>query len=301
VELPTITEPRPSAPETPVEGVVALDSARPLGVRSHGLTDRGRKRPGNEDQFLIADLGKALHICQSSFEQQAVHFSEPQGRLFVVADGVGGTAGGQKASALAVDVVEHVILDSLHCCHRGLGTDPTKCSPFEKALTQADSRVVSEGRDRPELHGMGTTLTLAYVTGRDLYLAHVGDSRCYLLRDRLLHRLTRDHTLVEDMMRRGLLTPEQAAHHGWRHVITNVVGGAEEGVEVEVHRLPLLPGDRMLLCSDGLSEMVPETEIQSILDIEAEPEVACRRLIERANERGGKDNITAVVVRFDEA
>ena len=282
-----------------VEADVPTNSQRPLAVHSAGLTNPGRRR-GNEDQFLIADLRKALHIRQSSVAQAPIHYSQPQGHLFVVADGVGGAAGGELASALAVDVVEHVILDALHCCHRDLRTDGSKGSPFETAVTEADCRLVSESRRRPELHGMGTTLTLGYVDCRDLYVAHVGDSRCYLLRDHLLHRLTRDHTMVDELVRRGVLTPEEASQHGWRHVITNVVGGSEEGVAVEVHSLPLSSGDVMLLCSDGLSEMVPETEIQSILDIETEPEAACRRLVERANECGGKDNITAVVARFAE-
>jgi protein phosphatase len=272
-----------------------------LAVESAGLTDRGRRRRGNEDQFLIAELGKALHIRRSSVAQPPIHYSRPQGHLFVVADGVGGMAAGDHASALAVDVVERVILDAMHCCHRGLGTDPSEGSPFTEAVTQADCRLMSESRLRPELTGMGTTLTLAYIACRDLYIAHVGDSRCYLLRDRLLHRLTRDHTMVDEMVQRGLLTPEEASQHCMRHVITNVVGGSEEGVTVEVHHVPLQAEDVLLLCSDGLSEMVPDTEIQSILDIEREPDAACRRLVERANERGGRDNITAVVARFAEA
>jgi protein phosphatase len=141
---------------------------------------------------------------------------------------------------------------------------------------------------------MGTTLTLAFVLENELFVAHVGDSRCYLLRGGLLYRLTRDHTLVAEMVRQGLLDPEEAARHNFRHVITNVVGGADPGVQVEMHELPLEAGDRLLLCSDGLTEMVPEEEILALLGGASDPAAACDRLIERANDHGGRDNVTAV-------
>jgi protein phosphatase len=158
--------------------------------------------------------------------------------------------------------------------------------------------VLAEAAQHPELRGMGTTLTLAYTLNDALFVAHVGDSRCYLCRHGILYRLTRDHTLVEDMVRRGALLAEEAAKHRWRHVITNVVGGDAREVKVEVHKVRLEAGDRVLLCSDGLTEMLPEEEINDILQAEAEPEQSCRRLMVRANEAGGKDNITVVVAQF---
>jgi protein phosphatase len=148
---------------------------------------------------------------------------------------------------------------------------------------------------------MGTTLTLAYTLNDVLFVAHVGDSRCYLSRAGVLHRLTRDHTLVEAMVRQGSLSAEEAAQHRWRHVITNVVGGDTAEVKVEVHKVHLEDRDRMLLCSDGLTDMLSEEEIKQILYTEAEPEQACRRLVTRANEAGGRDNITAVVTHFQVA
>jgi protein phosphatase len=172
---------------------------------------------------------------------------------------------------------------------------------FERALVEADERVRREASQRPELSGMGTTLTMAYVSGREAFIAHVGDSRCYLLREGTLHRLTRDHTLVEELVRRGLVRPDEAAKHSLRHVIVNVVGGNEAGVNVEARRVTLHPGDRLLLCSDGLTEMVPDGELQSILHLDKEPAWSCQRLIEMANNNGGKDNITVVVAHFDEA
>jgi protein phosphatase len=172
---------------------------------------------------------------------------------------------------------------------------------FQNALGHANARVLAEAARHPELHGMGTTLTLAYSLNDVLFVAHVGDSRCYLCRNRALYKLTRDHTLVEEMVRLGALSAEEAAQHHWRHVVTNAVGGDSANVKVEVHMLQLEAGDTVLLCSDGLTEMVPEKEINQILQAEADPEQACRRLVARANEAGGKDNITVVVAQFLDA
>jgi protein phosphatase len=271
---------------------------RCLAVRSHGLTDKGRVRSSNEDQFLVAVLTKVLQV-QSSLDEEDLHYSGPQGHLFVVADGVGGHAAGEKASALAVRTIEDFVLDTLHWCHRLSGTDQL-LADFRDALKRADENLFLAARDRPELRGMGTTLTLAYALGDELYIAHVGDSRCYLLRNNLLYLLTRDHTLVAEMVRRGVLQRDEAARHSMRHVVVNVVGGSDRGVQVEVHKLPLEVGDRLLLCSDGLTEMVKEEEVASILQAEPEPDSACQRLVATANENGGKDNVTVVVAHFGE-
>ena len=170
---------------------------------------------------------------------------------------------------------------------------------FREALSRADARLFEEVRRRPELQGMGTTLTMAYSLAGRLFIAHVGDSRCYLLRGGALHQLTRDHTVVGELVRRGLIPPENAAQHQLRHVITNVVGGDVPGLKVEVHKVALAPGDVLLLCSDGLTEMVADPEIAAILGQNADPRAACAQLIARANELGGSDNVTVVVARHD--
>jgi len=170
---------------------------------------------------------------------------------------------------------------------------------FRKALREASARIQAEASDHPELRGMGTTLTLAYSLNNELFVAHAGDSRCYLHRDGGLHRLTKDHTLVAEMVHEGILSANDALHHRWRHVITNFVGKhpAKGDVDVEVHKLPLEPGDTILLCSDGLTEMLSDEDISQILP--SEPEQACRQLMDLANQRGGRDNITAVFARFE--
>jgi protein phosphatase len=278
---------------------------RRLRLVCHGATHPGQVRPVNEDQFLIAALAKALQVLQTSLPDQEVQYSGPHGHMLLVADGVGGHAGGRYASALAVSAVEDFVLDTLNWCLRlryakgsasGAGN---LLAEFRKALEQADRRLFEEARLRPDLRGMGTTMTLAFCLDSDLFLAHVGDSRAYLLRDGLLHRLTSDHTLVQELVQRGALAPEEAEGHALRHVITNVVGGSEPGVNVEVHKLGLEPGDRLLLCSDGLTEMVPDGEILRALQADDDPAEVCRKLIDLANANGGRDNVTVVVARLE--
>jgi protein phosphatase len=275
------------------------DTLPPLCVRSFGLTDVGKVRANNEDQFLIAVLLKSLQVERTSLPQRKVQHSSDRSYLFVVADGMGGHAGGERASALAIDSVETFILETFRWFAQCKSQEQDKVLvDFQSALGLANARVLAEGVQHPELHGMGTTLTLAYSLNDVLFVAHVGDSRCYLCRHGILYRLTRDHTLVEEMVRSGALKVEDVAEHHWRHVITNAVGGDTASVKVEVHKVRLEGGDRMLLCSDGLTEMLPEKDISRILQTEAEPEQACRCLVACANEAGGKDNITVVVAHF---
>jgi protein phosphatase len=140
---------------------------------------------------------------------------------------------------------------------------------------------------------------MAYQLEAQLCVVHVGDSRAYLYRADELHQLTSDHTVVADMVRSGAIQQEEAAQHRLRHVITNVIGGNEAGVKVEAHAMEVKAGDRLLLCSDGLTEMVPDDAIAATLRAEPEPESACAKLLAQANEAGGRDNVTILIVRFD--
>jgi protein phosphatase len=142
---------------------------------------------------------------------------------------------------------------------------------------------------------MGTTLTLAFAMNWMLLIAHAGDSRCYLLSEGRLRQVTQDHTLTAELVRQGVLPPGGEAGHPFRHVVTNILGGDEPGVQVELHRLDLRPDDVLLLCSDGLTGMVPDGRIAFILREEPDPQRACERLVAEANLQGGKDNITVVV------
>jgi protein phosphatase len=267
-------------------------------VVAAGATDRGRVRDNNEDQFVIAELTRAMHIQASSLPQGQLLFgdSRVRGHLFIVADGMGGHKGGEEASALAIVSIEDFLLRALHWFFRLQGD--AVLNEFQVALRAADERVFSEAQRRPGLRGMGTTVTLAYVVGQVLYVVHAGDSRLYLLRGGELYQLTQDHTLVGELVRNRVIDPETASQHPMRNVITNSVGGDKPGVQPEVNRLQLLPGDTLLLCTDGLSEMVPDGEIADTLRHEEEPQRACDLLVVRANDRGGTDNITAVVAKF---
>jgi len=270
-----------------------------LRVDSHGVTDRGRARPANEDQILVAELTKRMRLHHSSLSQPDHVYGADSAHLFIVADGMGGHRGGKEASAMAVQLVEEFVVNALQWFFHLRGPEGEHLlEQFQTALQQADTEIYERAMRHPELWGMGTTLTLAFVLHTDLFVAHVGDSRAYLWRDGQLHQLTRDHTLVEEMVRQGMLSEEEAAHHRLRHVITNVLGGTEAGVRADVHRVELQPGDTVLLCSDGLTEMLSDDQIATLLASRLSARQACEQLVSAANDAGGKDNISVIVARF---
>jgi PPM family protein phosphatase len=275
---------------------------RRLTARSFGMTDTGKRRPANEDQFLIAELTKAMTIAHTSLRGPSSLTGDERGQLFLVADGMGGHAAGERASALAVAVIEQFTVNTFKWFLQDDEPGPeSAATEFAAAIKEADAAIISESEANPELQGMGTTLTLAYAVGPQLFVLHVGDSRAYLFRGGALQQLTHDHTVVAEMVERGELRPEQASQHRLRHVITNVLGGRQRGVRADAQVIDLHAGDGLLLCSDGLTEMVDANDITEVLSAEQEPERAARRLIELANERGGHDNVTVIVARFDEA
>jgi protein phosphatase len=217
-----------------------------------------------------------------------------------VADGMGGHQAGERASAIAVAAIEQFTLNTFRWFFAADSPGAQKVlTQFQSALSQADDKILEEAAGNPELAGMGTTLTMAFQLGPQLCIVHVGDSRAYVYRSGELHQLTRDHTVVAELVRSGAIQPDQVAGHHLRHVITNVVGGPHAGVKVEARAFELQAGDRLLLCSDGLTEMVANDAIAAALDAELEPEAAAKVLLAQANDAGGRDNITVVVVRFD--
>jgi serine/threonine protein phosphatase PrpC len=275
---------------------------RALAVKAFGITDKGRVRPSNEDQFLSAELTKAMRIWQTSLPEPKAQFGMERGHLFLVADGMGGHRAGEHASALAVVAIEQFTLNTFKWFFDSNAPEAQRVlTEFQKALRQADARILEEATEHPELGGMGTTVTMAFQLDTQLCVVHVGDSRAYLYGDDELYQLTHDHTLMAEMVRRGEIRPDEVAGHSLRHVITNVVGGVEVGVYVEAHALNVHAGDRLLLCTDGLTEMMTEDAIAAILKADADPETACTKLVAQANEAGGRDNITVLIVRFDPA
>lgn len=278
---------------------IIAPAERRLTVQSFGATDKGRKRPTNQDQFVAAQLTRTLQIEQSSLVQPGIRHADNSGHVFIVADGMGGANGGEHASALAIDSIEGFMLNALHWLLSLEGTpEQTVLHDFKTAIRQADAYVSAASRHDPSLRGMGTTLTMAYSVDSDLFVAHVGDSRCYLFRNGALMQLTRDHTLVQQMLENGLIGPEEAAHHQFRHVITNAVGGTHPGVHVEVHRAALQPGDAVLLCTDGITGMLGDEEIASVVRDFQSAQRVCEELITRGNDAGGHDNMSVILARY---
>jgi serine/threonine protein phosphatase PrpC len=239
-----------------------------LELQPFGLTDAGKVRQNNEDSMLVGD-------------------GEDE-TLFVVADGIGGFEAGEVASSLAVDVL------------RNLHPEET----FKAAIGEANRRILAAGRDDEKLSGMGTTVVAIRFGGTQreplAEVAHVGDSRAYLVRGGEMNPITEDHSLVAELVRSGDLTRDQAAEHPQKNLITRALG-ADEDVAVDTTVLPIDAGDRVLLCSDGLSDMVPETKISEILlGSKDDPEQAARGLLSAALEAGGNDNITVVIIDVKE-
>lgn len=284
------------------EAVTSLPSSTPiaLGVKAFGITDTGKVRSSNEDQFLIAELSKRMKVWQTSLPEPKLQVGEDRAHLFLVADGMGGHQAGERASAIAVAAIEQFTLNTFRWFFASDSPGAQKVlTQFQSALSEADAKILEEAAGNPELAGMGTTLTMAFQLGPQLCIVHVGDSRAYMYRSGELHQLTRDHTVVAELVRSGAIQPDQVAGHHLRHVITNVVGGPHAGVKVEARAFEAQAGDRLLLCSDGLTEMVTNDAIAAALDAELEPEAAAKVLVAQANDAGGRDNITVVIVRFD--
>lgn len=287
---------------TPKVAAPAPAPPPPLTVTAFGVTDKGKVRSMNEDQFLIAELTKAMRIWQTTLSEPKVQIGEERGHLFLVADGMGGHRAGERASALAVAAIEHFTLNSFKWFFGSDGHEAKRVlAQFQSAFVQADAQIAEEGAENPELKGMGTTVTMAFQLGPQLCVVHVGDTRAYLYRDKELHQLTKDHTLEAEMLQSGALQPGQTIGHRFRHVITNVVGGPEAGVKVEARALEVRAGDRLLLCSDGLTGPVTDDFIAATLEADVTPEAAAKTLMARATEGPASDNITLIVVRFEAA
>lgn len=280
----------------------AAGGSSSLAATSFGLTDTGRERRSNEDRFLVASPAGALWMPQENNHAGALGYSEIAGDLFAVADGIGGHTGGAQASALAIETVSTFFLSTLKWVFALGGPDALGDGMIEQmqaVLRRADGRIREEAAATPRLREMGSTLTMVYRYGLHLYIGHVGDSRCYVLREGQLHQMTHDHTVVGELLRQGLLSAEDAAHHAARHMITNALGGLTPDLQTEARRIRIRPGDVVLLCTDGLTDMTTEKEVAALLHYSPSPEEACENLVHLANDRGGRDNITVVVARFD--
>ena len=215
-------------------------SARPLTVKAFGITDKGKVRTTNEDQFLIAELTKAMRVWQTSLPEPKVQVGEEHAHLFLVADGMGGHRAGERASALAVVAIEQFTLNTFKWFFGSSDTEAQKVlAQFQSALSQADARILEESAEHPELSGMGTTVTMAFHLGAQLCVVHVGDSRAYVYRDGELHQLTQDHTVTGDMVREGAWVIAVGIN---RLDSGKLVGDVDASVAERAHAITPVPG-----------------------------------------------------------
>jgi len=262
-------------------------------VSVFGKTDLGRSRDHNEDTFLVADLSTGNASLQPEVRSHAIG---PRGSLFMVADGMGGAAAGELASAMAADLIYRHMATAW-------ATDPNQ-SPdqfafrMREAVELANGQIYSYARQHPEVRGMGTTVTAAGVFGRDVYLAQIGDSRAYLVRGAEAIQLTKDQSLMQRLVDAGELTEVEAEQSERRNIILPALG-PDPRVKVDLTHQPIRRGDTLILCSDGLSSVVRREEFAQLAREHDDLPALCAALIDLANARGGPDNITAVVAHFE--
>jgi protein phosphatase len=262
-------------------------------VTVFGRTDVGRTREHNEDAFVVADLSTNNATLRPEVR---THSAGGYGSLFMVADGMGGAAAGEIASEMAVKIV----LDELQ--RNWLTTPSTTEEQFVRALKNAtksaNEQIHTFAGSHPEFRGMGTTATIAGLLGDTLYLAQVGDSRAYLVRGGVVRQITKDQSLMQKLIEAGELTEEEAEQSERRNIILQALG-PEQTIKIDLTHQQLRRGDTLVLCSDGLSGQVSKDDIGRIVSSEPDLTVACKLLIDRANENGGPDNITVILARFD--
>src|SRR5437899_2426464 len=268
-------------------------SNKAIRVEVFAKTDLGRTRDHNEDRFLVADLTRKAASLQPDVRQ---HDIGPRGTLLVVADGMGGAAAGELASEMATDTIYAHLVKTWNAEDKA--TPERFAYRLKEAVEVANASIHAHAKAHPEVRGMGTTTTAAGVLNDHVYLTQVGDSRAYLIRNGQAVQLTKDQSLMQRLVEAGELTEEEAARSERRNIILQALG-PDPKVKVDLTYQDVRKGDILVLCSDGLSGQVKRDEIAEAIARERDLQTACDRLITLANERGGPDNITVVIARFD--
>src|SRR3954463_9993442 len=262
-------------------------------VSVFGKTDVGRTRDHNEDSFVVADLSTGNATLQPEVRQ---HVAGPRGSLFMVADGMGGAAAGEIASAMAT---EEVLKEMQRMWVEGVDRSPEAFArALKHAAKAANTRINSYAVAHPENRGMGTTATIAGLLQDTIYLAQIGDSRGYIIRDGVGIQITKDQSLMQKLVEAGELTEEEAEHSERRNIILQALG-PEASIKVDLTHQPLRRGDTLVLCSDGLSTQINRDQIAELVSGEKDLTQTCKKLIDAANAAGGPDNITVIVARFE--
>ena len=266
---------------------------KPTQIHVFGKTDLGRTREHNEDRFLVADLSRHHASLLPNVREHEVG---DHGSLLVVADGMGGAAAGEIASEMATDTIYAHMLKAW--TEEKEPTSQRFAYRLREAVEAANTKIHSYAKAHPEARGMGTTTTAVGVLGDHVFLTQVGDSRAYLIRNGTAYQLTKDQSLMQRLVEAGELTEEEAARSDRRNIILQALG-PDSRVKVDLTHQELRRGDVLVLCSDGLTGQVKKEEIGAIAGDETDLLAACDRLIALANQRGGPDNITVIIARFD--
>jgi PPM family protein phosphatase len=282
-----------------------LDRPRPPSARVEvdmaGLSDRGLVRSNNEDHFLTVRFGRYLETVETNLPTVDWFGREEEiGYALLVADGVGGHSAGEVASRMAITTLADLVLMTpdwiLRLDDKAAMQEVIRRA--EERYRQINKTLVQEAQENPFLHGFATTLTVAASLGSTLFLTHIGDSRAYLYRQGRLYRLTRDHTLAQELADRGIIAPDEVSTHAMRHMLTQVLGAEDHPVQPDVQQISLEDGDCVLLCTDGLNDMVADESIAAMLGASEPAAITCRQLIDHALEAGGKDNVTVAIARY---
>jgi protein phosphatase len=287
----------PLQPPRPFSSLVRID----FGAMTHA----GNVRPSNEDAYIIYRSGRYWEKVETSL--QAGDLPERSDEIaygMAVADGVGGANAGQVASNMAIRVLVSLMLNAAKWALK-LDNPETRDVELQDVKERAeayfqkvDHALLQHAEVYPRLKGMGTTLTGAYSFGDDLFILHIGDTRAYLFRQNHLRQLTHDQTVAQALADSGAISPEEASTHRLRHSLTSCLGGESAKIQMEIRHVRLMAGDRILLCSDGLTDMISEADVTEVMQTTEESGEACNALVNLALQKGGEDNITVVLARY---
>jgi serine/threonine protein phosphatase PrpC len=275
-------------------------SPLPVEIEFGALSHPGKVRKNNEDHYLVTRRSRSRQVLMSNLPEGYLPVAaDDDAYVIVVADGLGGQAFGELASKLAIRTAWDLSLSeikwTLKVSEREVEELKEKAELYFQLIDRA---LIQEGQVKPQAAGMGTTLTFAYTIGSNAFVFHVGDSRAYLFRGDRLERLTSDHTMAQQLVDAGVLTPESVATSSFRNMLTNCVGCSKEGVKVEMRHIKVEDGDALLICSDGLTDMVDESEMSKTLSAHSVPQDVCQALLDKALDHGGRDNVTIVLARY---
>lgn len=271
-------------------------------IAAQGVTHRGKVREENQDQFLIVELAPSARVIGNSvgLVDGSRLTSPPTSHLFIVADGMGGHLGGREASTRAIQYFVSAILNSPSFRLQPAPKDQVAFADIlRNILIGAHHELVRVAKSAPELKGMGTTLTAAYIVWPTMFVVHAGDTRCYLQRDAELILLTRDHTVAQQMIRAGTMDISAQERSPWSNVLVNALGAGADEVFADITTVDLRVGDRLMMCSDGVNKHTSDEQVKQIMIASSSLDVCARKLVDYALAGGGTDNITVLISDFE--